>query len=134
MVEVTFFPILAAGIVSFLIGFAWYHPRVFGGMWMRLSHVTPESVELGKRRLVFTAPIAFLASMLIAYVMNYFGIAWGVYDIVGAIELGFWCWVGFTAPVLLSQVLWEQQPFRLYLLNALHWLVVFVAMAIVLVL
>jgi len=132
MVEVTFLPILAAGIVSLFTGYVWYHPRVFGGMWMRLSHITPESVEQGKRRMFVSVPLALLSSMLIAYVMNYFGIAWGVYDWVGAVELGFWCWVGFAAPVLLGTVLWEQKPVALYVLNASHWLVAFVAMALVL--
>ena len=133
MYEVTFFPVLAAGIVNLFVGYAWYHPRVFGGIWMRLSHITPESVEQGKRRMFFTVPLALLASMLVAYVMNYFGIAWGVFDWVGAVELGFWCWVGFVAPVSLGMVLWEQKPVTLYLLNALYWLVAFVAIAITLV-
>jgi hypothetical protein len=80
-----------------------------------------------------TMVLALLASMLAAYVMSYFGIAWGVYDWIGAIELGFWCWIGFAAPALLGSVLWEQKPFRLYLINSLYWLVTLVVMAIILV-
>ena len=132
MIEVTFFPILAAGIVSAVIGFVWYHPRVFGSAWMRMSNITPEMAERGKKRMPLYAFLAFLASMLAAYVMNYFGIAWGVYDWIGAIELGIWSWIGFVAPAMLGQVLWEQKPFSLYLINAGYWLVSFVAMAIVL--
>ena len=132
MIEVTFFPVLAAGIVSAVIGFVWYHPRVFGSAWMRMSNITPEMVERGKKRMPLFAFLAFLASMLAAYVMNYFGIAWGVYDWIGAIELGIWSWIGFVAPAMLGQVLWEQKPFSLYLINAGYWLVSFVAMAIVL--
>jgi len=132
MIEVTFFPILAAGIVSAVIGFVWYHPRVFGSAWMRMSNITPEMVERGKKRMPLYAFFAFLASMLAAYVMNYFGIAWGVYDWIGAVELGIWSWIGFVAPAMLGQVLWEQKPFSLYLINVGYWLVSFVAMAIVL--
>src|SRR3989344_3541804 len=91
MIEVTFFPILAAGIVSAVIGFVWYHPRVFGSAWMRMSNITPEMVERG-----------------------------------------IWSWIGFVAPAMLGQVLWEQKPFSLYLINVGYWLVSFVAMAIVL--
>ena len=132
MIEVTFFPVLAAGIVSAVIGFVWYHPRVFGGAWMRMSNVTPEMAGRGKKRMPLYAFFAFLASMLAAYVMNYFGIAWGVYDVIGAIELGIWPWIGFVAPAILGQVFWDQKPFLLYLINAGYWLVSFVAMAIVL--
>ena len=75
-----------------------------------------------------------LASMLTAYVMNYFAIAWVVYDVIGAIELGFWCWAGFVATTMLGTVLWEQKSFKLYLINASYSLVSFIAMAIVLLL
>lgn len=132
MIEVTFFPILAAGIVSLVIGLVWYHPRVFGGAWTRLSNLSPEAVEKGKKRMPITLPIALIASMLAAYVMNYFGIAWGVYDVIGAIELGLWCWIGFVAPTMLGMVLWEQKPLRYYFVVAGYWLVSFIAMAIVL--
>lgn len=134
MIEVMFFPILIAGIVSMLIAFAWYHPRVFGSAWARMTNLSPEMVEAGKRRMPFTAPIGLLASMLVAYVMNYFGIAWGVFDVIGAIELAFWCWVGFMAPTMLGVVLWEQKSFKLYLINAGYWLVALIAMAIILLL
>jgi len=100
---------------------------------MRFSSITPEMVERGKKRMPLTMVLALLASMLAAYVMSYFGIAWGVYDWIGAIELGFWCWIGFAAPALLGSVLWEQKPFRLYLINSLYWLVPLVVMAIILV-
>lgn len=132
MVEVTFLPILFAGILSVVIGFLWYHPRVFGSAWMRFTNVTPEMAEKGKKRMPLNAVIALLASMLAAYVMNHFGIAWGVYDVIGAIELGIWCWIGFVAPPMLGMVLWEQKSFKLYLINAGFWLVSFIAMAIVL--
>ena len=134
MFEVTFLSILFAGVVSVVIGFVWYHPKVFGSAWIRLTNLSPEAVEQGKKRMPLMAFFGLLASMLAAYVMNHFGIAWGVYDVIGAIELGFWLWVGFVAPTMLGLVLWEQKSFKLYLINALYWLVSFIAMAIILVL
>lgn len=133
MIEVSFWPILAAGVASVLIGWIWYHPKVFGSAWMRMSGINPEMAERGKKRMPLMAIIGLCASILVAYVMNYFGIAWGVYDLVGAIELGFWSWIGFVAPTMLGIVLWDQKPFRLYLVNTLYWLVAFVVMAIILV-
>jgi hypothetical protein len=132
MYQVTFLPILAAGIANVIIGMIWYNPHVFGGIWMRLSGITPEQAERGKRRLPLHALIGLLASMVIAYVMNYFGIAWGVFDWSGALQLAFWCWAGFSAPILVSTVIWEQKPLRLYLINVVYWLIAFAAMASVL--
>ena len=134
MIEVTFLPVFFAGITSVVIGFVWYHPKVFGSAWMRLTNLTPEAVEKGKRLMPVMAFFGLLASMLTAYVMNYFGIAWVVYDVIGAIELGFWCWAGFVATTMLGTVLWEQRSFTLYLINDGYSLVSFVAMAIVLLL
>jgi len=129
---VAFIPILLAGIASSLIGWLWYSPSFFGGVWMRLSNLSPEQIERGKRRMWVMAVLGILASMLVAYVMDYFGIAWQVYDWSGALQLGFWCWIGFCAPTMLGQVLWEQKPIRLYLINALYWLVSFLVMALIL--
>ena len=132
MAEASVWNLLAAGIVSLAIGFVWYHPRVFGGIWVHLVNVSPEMVESAHKKMPYMSVIAVLASMLIAYVMNYFGMAWGVSDIGGAARFGFWCWAGFVAPTMLSMVLWEHKPFTLYLINALYWLVSFITIAIIL--
>ena len=132
MIEVSFLPVFFAGAVSVIIGFVWYHPSIFGSVWMRLSNLSPEAVERGRKRMPLMALFGLLASMLAAYVMNYFGVAWGVFDTIGAIELGFWCWLGFVVPTMLGSVLWEQKSFKLYLINSLYWLVSFIVMAIVL--
>lgn len=95
-----------------------------------MTNLSPEMVERGKKRMHITVPVALLANMIAAYVMYYFGVAWGVYDIIGAIELGFWCWAGFVAPVMLGTVLWDQKPFSLFLINAGYWFASFMAMAV----
>jgi len=125
-------PILFAGIVSALIGFVWYHPRVFGGVWMRLSGITPETVEKGKKRMHVNAALALCASILAAFVLYSLEMRLGVYDIKGAMQLGFWSWAGFVVPALSGTVLWEQKPVLLYVINAGYWLVSFVAMSVVL--
>lgn len=127
-------PILAAGIVSVIIGFVWYHPSVFGSAWMRMTGITPEMAERAKKRMPLMMILGLLASLLVAYVMSYFALAWGVFDWIGAVELGFWCWAGFIAPTMLGSVLWDMKPFKLYLINAGFWLVSCVSMALVLLL
>lgn len=129
----TLWGVLIAGIASVLIGWAWYSPVLFGGAWMRMVGMTPEMAERGKKRMHVMALIGLAAAMLIAWVMSYVGLLLGVYDWFGGIELGFWCWLGFVAPTMLGMVLWEQKPFRLYLITAGYWLVSFVVMALILV-
>lgn len=133
MIEVSLWPIFCAALAAVLIGWVWYHPAVFGGAWMRMSNITPEMAERGRRRMPITSLAGLLAAMLVAYVMSYFGIAWGVYDWIGALQLGFWVWAGFVAPVLLGAVLWDQKPMRFYLINTFYWLVALIVMAFILV-
>jgi len=131
MVEASFWHLLAAGAATLAIGFVWYHPGVFGGAWARLANVQPET-ERATGPLTRSATIALLAGMLVAFVMNYFGMAWGVFDWLGGLELAFWCWIGFVVPTSLNTVLWEQRPFKLYLINSAYWLVSFIAIALIL--
>ncbi|MDO8561505.1 MAG: DUF1761 domain-containing protein [bacterium] len=153
MFEPTILRILFAGLISLIIGVAWYHPRTLGTLWIRYSGITPEdaergrgvlwirypgitpeSVERGKKRIYLTALIALLASMLAAYALNMFGIAVGIFDMAGAVKLAALSWAGLVAPALLGSVLWEQRSIFYYLINALYWLVSLIAMSIVLVL
>ena len=134
MFEVTFLPILVAALVGVGIAFVWYHAKVFGPAFRRVLNLTSEQTDRGIKRMPLSIFIAFLGNIVAAYVLNYFGIAWGVYDWIGGVELGIWVWIGFVAPVLLSSVLWEMKPFKYYAINAGYWLVSFVAMAVVLVL
>jgi len=129
MIDPAIGAVVASGFAAVLIGMIWYHPKVFGGVWMRLSGITPEMQERGKRRMPLMGFFGFLAAMLVAYVMSYISAAWGFYNWVGAVQLGIWLWLGFVAPILLGQVLWEQKPFRVYLINALYWLVTLLVMA-----
>ncbi len=126
-------PIIAAGIASVVLAWLWYAPFVFGGIWMRAANVTPEMAEKGKKRMHLNSLVALVGSMLIAWVMGYVGTLLNVYDWFGAIELGFWCWLGFTAAPMLGLVLWEQRPLRYYFIVAGYWLVAFIVMALVLV-
>jgi hypothetical protein len=132
MYDVALLPILAAGIANVIVGMVWFHPKVFGSRWMREVNSTPEMIERGKRTMTRNAVIALVAGMLAAYVMDFFGMAYGVTDIWGAVQLGFWSWLGFTAVPMLGMVLWEQKSLRYYAIVSGGWLVSFVVMSLVL--
>src|SRR5690348_4463813 len=116
-------PIFISGFVSIFIGWVWYSPPLFGTVWMRLSKMTPEMVERGKKRMPLVVFIAFLAGMLIAYVMKIAAIAFNAHDLRSALLLAWWLWLGFVAPTMLGTVLWEQKSIEHYIINAAYWLV-----------
>lgn len=133
MFEISFLPILIASIAHVIIGMIWYNPKVFGTAWAQAAGMRPDQMERGKKMMPVMAGVGFLSAMLVAYVLFHFGIAWGVFDWIGGIELGFWIWLGFVAPVLLGSVLWEMKPFKYFLINASYWLLSLVVMGIILV-
>ncbi len=134
MYEVTLWPVLAAGIANLIIGFIWYNPSVFGASWMQLTNLSPAQMEAGKKKMPMMAIVAVLAAVVMAYVMAHFAIAWGVFDVVGAVELAFWLWVGFIVPAMLGVVLWEGKSVKLFAINAGYWLVSMVVASIILIL
>src|SRR5437763_1389492 len=80
MLDPTLGAIIASGFAAVLVGMIWYHPRIFGGAWMRLAGLTPEMQEQRKKRMPVTGLLGFLAAMLVAYVMSYVSAAWGFYS------------------------------------------------------
>ncbi len=127
--DFTFIAIFASGFSAVLLAYIWYLPSVFGAAWMRMSNITPEMAERGKKRMPLMVLLGLISAMLVAYVMSYVSSAWGFYDWIGAVELGFWCWAGFVAPTMLGMVLWEQKPFSLYLINVMYWFLAMLVMA-----
>lgn len=133
MVEVNYVAVFVAAVASFIIGFVWYHPAVFGTMWMRLSGVTPAMANAWSKNLMQSMVLGFISMAISAYVLAHFATVWGAADLMNALQLGFWVWLGFQMPINLSAVLWEQKPWNLFALNGAYYLVSTVVMAVVIV-
>jgi hypothetical protein len=101
---------------------------------MKLANLSPQAMEAGKKTMPMMAFVGLLAAIVMAYVMAHFGIAWGVFDVVGAVELAFWLWIGFVVPPSLGVVLWEGKSVTLFFINAGYWLVAMIVASIILVL
>lgn len=63
-----FIAILVAALIPMVMGFIWYHPKVFGTAWMRLSGMTEEKTRQGNMAVKFG--LSFLFSLMLAFVMN----------------------------------------------------------------
>lgn len=123
LIDVNIWAILVAGLSNVIIGFVWYHPAVFGTMWMGAAGVSPEQAESGAKKMPMMAFIAFVAAVVMAWVLAHFAFVWGALTVGSALELGFWVWLGFMVPVHLSPVLWEQKSLKYFGINVGYWLV-----------
>ena len=124
---VNYWAVLVAGIVSMVLGFLWYGP-LFGKMWMGLMKIDKKKAEEMKKKGMSAMLPQFFTAFVSALVLNYFlALFVGYTQAITAVEgmqTGFHLWLGFIATVMIGIVLWEGKPFKLYLINALHYLVV----------
>jgi len=65
--EFNFLAILAAALTSFVVGFVWYHPKVFGTIWMKEAGLTQEQLAKGNMLKIFG--LSFVFSFLLALIM-----------------------------------------------------------------
>ena len=136
METVNYLAVLVAGVASMVVGFLWYGV-FFKKQWMEMMGITTESMAGMKMSANMAYLIQFVASLVMACVLARL-INWGLiyYPEVSALKVGiyvgFWAWLGFVAPVTLGVVLWENKPWKLWFINASHYLVGLLVMGAVL--
>lgn len=130
-VLVNYWAVLAAAVVGWFVGWIWYGP-LFGKPWMKWSGVSMADAKKNvnpKLSMWLGLGTFYLVSLVLAHLIGLIGIS----DFASAKELAFWVWLGFFVPVSLGSWLWEGRSFKLFLLNAIYWLLVLDIAAYVLV-
>ena len=131
--DINYLAVSVAAVVSMGLGALWYSPMLFGKQWMALSGLSSEKMDAMKAKGMTTGyAIGFVGSLVMAYVLAHFVQIAGATDISGALQLGFWVWLGFVATVMLGAVLWEGKSWNLYFLNAGYHLVSLLIMSSIL--
>lgn len=131
MITLTLFNLIAAALVPIVLGYLWFHPKLFGTYWLWHSGMTPEQVERGKRHRHFHALIALALSFISSSIIYSVGSFFFIENIFRAAFFGVMLWLGIAVPVLSGIVLWEQKPFKLFLINSTYWLVTLVVMSLI---
>ncbi len=134
MFDINLITVLLAALTAPLIGFVWYHPRVFGSKWVRLVNISPEALETRKKYMPLLALSAFVAALFMAFIsanaIDHFRDSWGMLDAQDALNLALLAWSAFVVPILLGPVLWEGRSLKLFAINAGYWLATLVSMAL----
>lgn len=137
-VPINYVMVLVAAVVNMGIGFLWYSPVLFIKPWMKLTGLTEEKMRKGDGmkdmpKIMITS---FITALIMAYCLRYSVVYGGAYTGLSGVPLGmmtgFFMWLGFMMPVQLSSVLFERQPFKLFLIHTGQQLVSVLAMGIVL--
>lgn len=149
--EPNFLAILIAALSSFVVGFVWYNPKVFGNAWMKEIGMTEEKARKSNMAKVFG--LAFVFAFMLAFMMPTI-----VIHQIGALQLaggdatdhafitymqthgekfrtfkhgalhGFMAALFVVLPVIATNALFEQKSFKYVAITAGYWVVVMTIM------
>jgi Protein of unknown function (DUF1761) len=129
---INYWAVLSAVVASMVIGFVFYHPAVFGRVWMRLVGHSEESMR-GASVLVY--PVVVVASFLTAWALA--GATYLAHEfyqgsyIVSALITGWILWLAFTVARMLVHDLFDTRSLKITVLSAFNELLVITAMALI---
>lgn len=80
-----FIAILVAALATLVVGFVWYHPKVFGTIWMKETGMTEEQIAKGNMAKIYGLTLLF--SLLFAFMIPVLCVHQvGVFQAMGADE------------------------------------------------
>lgn len=110
--------VLVSAIVQWVMGALWYGV-VFKKSWTKLVGFT--DAEKPKNR-IFSLIASLVACVILSFVLaNIVGWA-GTRDFSGGSGIGILCWLGFMAPPLFTQHVFEGRRVNLFAINAAYWM------------
>jgi Protein of unknown function (DUF1761) len=112
--------IVVAAVIEWLLGALWYG-LVFRKSWMAMAGFSetnkPKNGGLGM-------VASFIACLLLTFVIAHV-VGWtGAVTFTAGAELGIICWLGFMAPPMFTQHIFENRRANLFAINAAYWLLV----------
>lgn len=118
--QVNFAAVLTAAVIQWVLGYLWYGV-LFSKDYKALvqKDAAAPSNMAGVMALIFIANL--ILSFALAKIVTLYGlneINFGRGGLIGAI-----CGLGFVVPPMFAQHLSEKQPFKLFGINALYWLI-----------
>lgn len=123
--------VFVAAIASMVVGFLWYGP-LFGKPWMKLMGMkSPPKMDSKMQK---TYAMSFVGSIVTAYVLSVFAGLMGAKTVVDGMMAGFWAWLGFAAPIQMTEVLFGGKSWNLYYINTGYFLASLLVMGATLVL
>lgn len=85
--ELNWWAVIVATLSSFVVGFVWYHKKVFGAQWMKLVGLSEEKVN-SSEGMTKTFTLTGIASFLSAILLAMFMIALDINGFLGGLFFG----------------------------------------------
>ena len=134
-IEVNLVTLLVAVVASMLIGFLWYSPMLFAKPWMKLMGITQQDMKGAQNGMVKMYAISFFAALVTAFVLSHVVAMsekfFGSSPLETGLNSAFWMWVGFVAPVQLTDVIFGGKKWKLFAINTGYQLASLLVMGVV---
>lgn len=128
-VDVNLPAVVVSAVSAMAVGAVWYSPMLFAKPWMQLTGRKDMNAMEGAAVGYATA---FIGALITAYVLAHFvGYAGAKNAVEGAVT-GIWAWLGFTGTSFLTTYTFANRPKKLWAIDALQYLAVFVVMGLIL--
>lgn len=116
--HVSLLAVLIATVIQWLLGALWYG-YVFKTRWMSLVGISEADKPASPW---FGMVTSFIANLILSFVLGHI-INWASgRTFPDGVWLGALCWLGFMAPPLFTQHIFEKRPVKLFAINAAYWL------------
>ena len=127
--DVNYLAVVVGAVINMALGAFWYSNAGFGKTWAALSglgNLSPSQMEemkkKGNKSMGFMALTALVMTFILANVID-----WAEASTLSeGAQVGFGVWLGFLATSMLGIVLWDNKPFKLYVINTSYYLVTLV--------
>lgn len=134
-VTINWLAVLTAGFANMAIGFAWYSDSLFGKEWRKLigmseSDAKPKGSDMTKM-MVLGLGSAFVMAWVLAHSTIFAGSYMGTSGITLGLATGFFNWLGYMFPILISAHLYERKPLKLVFINSGYWLASLLVMGVI---
>jgi len=118
--HIDYWAVLIAALVNVAIGGVWYSKWMFGGIG--------EKVRKPRQGRILPVLFGLLASCLLAFFLAFFAAGLGAVTVSDGAFVGFCAWLGFVLPTRAGSLIWTEEPFFLFSIDAGYRLLSFVAM------
>jgi hypothetical protein len=120
--------VVVSAIAYWLLGSVWY-TVLFGKQWMALENISGTQPAAS---MAFTFTASFLLDLVMAFVLAQLCTWRNANTPARAASLGVLMWIGFVAPTMYTNYIYEMRPNSLFLINAGYVLVGFCLMGAIL--
>lgn len=123
MNSVNFWSILVSSLITFLITSIWYSKFLFGREWAELNQKSDSDLESAQKGVWKYYIIYFIATIITFCILGFIVNSTSVTRAIDGSFFGFLLWLGFVAPTILGDYLWNNSTFRLFLINSIPVLI-----------